>query len=321
MTGGRGRFTVDALALRPGARAPRRQDRLADAPAASPDVPWPPRRRRRCRPHAADECHVGRRLQRRGRTSTSPRGWSRCTRRSRGRRRRRARRGRAGSAARRRCRQDAPRRAGCAGRARRAAPTRARPGSRRCGSRSASASVWSTSAASPRRSGRRAISASSDRRPRAARRSTLASHARRHATREHEVDRPGDPAAPMSGKSTARRTGDVEILGQRRRRRRRRRSGSGRVVGSSHGHARRRSASARRLAASRSSVAEALGQHPGLGDRGHEVGVAVPAGQHVHVQVAGHAGARGPPDVGADVDAVGPVRALERRASRRCTRA
>ena len=48
-----------------------------------------------------------------------------------------------------------------------------------------------------------------------------------------------------------------------------------------------------------------LGQHPCLGHRRHEVGVAVPSGQAVHVEVAGHAGAGGPAQVGADVEAVG----------------
>src|SRR4051812_46917325 len=51
-------------------------------------------------------------------------------------------------------------------------------------------------------------------------------------------------------------------------------------------------------------VPEALGEHARLGHGGHEVRVAVPARQHVHVHVARHAGPRGTPDVGADVDAL-----------------
>ena len=57
---------------------------------------------------------------------------------------------------------------------------------------------------------------------------------------------------------------------------------------------------------------QVLGHHPGLGDRGHEVRVAVPPRQGVQVQVAGHAGTGGAPEVGADVHAVGPVGPLER---------
>ena len=44
-------------------------------------------------------------------------------------------------------------------------------------------------------------------------------------------------------------------------------------------------------------------------------------GQHVHVQVAGHAGARGPADVDADVDAVGRVRGPDRAQRARLRRA
>ena len=56
---------------------------------------------------------------------------------------------------------------------------------------------------------------------------------------------------------------------------------------------------------------QGLGQDPGVGHGGHEVGVAVPPGQDVHVEVAGNAGAGGPAQVGADVEAVGPVGGLD----------
>src|SRR5437868_12121043 len=50
---------------------------------------------------------------------------------------------------------------------------------------------------------------------------------------------------------------------------------------------------------------EGLGHHAGFGDRRHEVGVAAPAGQDVHVEVAGDSGARDAAEVGAHVEAVG----------------
>src|SRR5256714_1178770 len=58
--------------------------------------------------------------------------------------------------------------------------------------------------------------------------------------------------------------------------------------------------------------AQALRQHPGLGDRGHEVRVAGPPGQHVHMQVPGHTRPGRPPEVGTDVGAVRRVRGLDR---------
>src|SRR4051812_18133820 len=61
--------------------------------------------------------------------------------------------------------------------------------------------------------------------------------------------------------------------------------------------------------------AQRLGKHPDLGDRGHEVRVAAPAGQHVHVQMRGHARAGGAPDVDTNVHAVGRVRGAYRAQS------
>src|SRR5260221_8637768 len=55
-----------------------------------------------------------------------------------------------------------------------------------------------------------------------------------------------------------------------------------------------------------------LRQHPRLGDRRHEVGVAVPTWERVDVEVSGYAGAGRTPDVGTDVYAIGPVCSLQR---------
>ena len=69
---------------------------------------------------------------------------------------------------------------------------------------------------------------------------------------------------------------------------------------------------ARRRGASRSSSCQGLGQHPGLGHAGHEVGVAVPPRQHVHVHVARDPRTGGPPDVDTHVDPFGRVGRLQR---------
>ena len=55
-----------------------------------------------------------------------------------------------------------------------------------------------------------------------------------------------------------------------------------------------------------------LGQHPGLRDRRHEVGVGQPPRQAVDVQVVRHAGARAAAQVRPHVHAIGVVRALQR---------
>src|SRR5688572_12040176 len=57
---------------------------------------------------------------------------------------------------------------------------------------------------------------------------------------------------------------------------------------------------------------QGFGQHAGLGQGGHEVGVAVPAGHAVHVEVAGNAGAGAAPQVGTHVQAVGRVAGFQR---------
>src|SRR5689334_15330813 len=54
--------------------------------------------------------------------------------------------------------------------------------------------------------------------------------------------------------------------------------------------------------------AQTLGQDAGLADGGHEIRVAEPSGQHVHVQMVGHARTGRAADVGTDVHAVGVVR-------------
>src|SRR5579864_1994758 len=59
-------------------------------------------------------------------------------------------------------------------------------------------------------------------------------------------------------------------------------------------------------------LVQRLGQDACLGHRRDEAGVAVPAGQGVHVEVAGDAGARRPPEVGAEVDPTRPIGALDR---------
>src|SRR5579862_1821550 len=59
--------------------------------------------------------------------------------------------------------------------------------------------------------------------------------------------------------------------------------------------------------------AQLLGFEAGLGNGGHEVGVAYPARQHVEVEVPGDAGTRSAPYVHTDVVAVGMVEALENR--------
>src|SRR4051812_9486125 len=55
---------------------------------------------------------------------------------------------------------------------------------------------------------------------------------------------------------------------------------------------------------------EGLDDHAGVGDGGHEVGVALPAGDDVPVEVAGQAGAGGAAEVQADVVAVGAHQAV-----------
>jgi len=58
-------------------------------------------------------------------------------------------------------------------------------------------------------------------------------------------------------------------------------------------------------------VGQRFGQDPGLGDDGHEVGVALPAGHDVNVQVRLHARPRGLADVDAHIEAVGMIGLLQ----------
>ena len=55
-------------------------------------------------------------------------------------------------------------------------------------------------------------------------------------------------------------------------------------------------------------IGEELGQHAGMADHRHEVGVAAPPGYHVLVQVGGDAGAGHRAQVDADVEALGAGR-------------
>ncbi len=56
---------------------------------------------------------------------------------------------------------------------------------------------------------------------------------------------------------------------------------------------------------------EVFGEDPGLGGRGHEIGVSVPARHDVHVQVFGNAGARGGAQVHSYVYALGRERVVQ----------
>src|ERR1019366_8207752 len=56
-----------------------------------------------------------------------------------------------------------------------------------------------------------------------------------------------------------------------------------------------------------------LGHHPGFADDANEIGVRYPARQDVHVDVSGHAGARGFSYVHAEIDAVGPIESAQNR--------
>src|SRR5437899_10296884 len=58
--------------------------------------------------------------------------------------------------------------------------------------------------------------------------------------------------------------------------------------------------------------AQTLRQHTGFAHRGHEVGVAQPARQYMHVQMPWNARARGLTQVGAEVHAVGLIRGPDR---------
>ena len=281
MTGGRGRFTATPLALRPGALAPRRQDR-----------------------HAAGDRGTLR-SSRQTDAATSLRGSARCTPEHVAVDRVELARGRGYSAVRRRCRAGCATSGGCA-----APPRELR---RRVADREADRAARDrerlglVDAQRPR--GEEVVDrddAEQAARRAGSRRCRWRDPPARQSTADDGVDRPGD-AAPLDVGERVRPDvrGDVEIVGQRV-------ALVSSSSGPSSGHGRRRYRRASACAVCRSSSLQGLGQHPGLGDRRHEVGVARPAGQRVHVEVIRDPGAGGRPEVRAEVDAVGLVRRADR---------